>query len=320
MYRSRGFAALAVTVAVALGAVSARAADLSGLPSAPQLPQPQLPQVSVPSLPTPVPVPQLNAPSVPLSAPQAPALPALLGAPAGGFAGGAAGGGRSGGGGFGSSYGAASNAALGRGAPAGPGPGAAHASLSPAARRSRQLRRERRLGRAVEHLRGCFYALSRLQRRVLVLRGGLGDRPPMSRRAVAKRLDTTRLRVRRAEHRGLRRLRAAARSDRCTAHGGRSRTGPAVASAARPLLAALVREPGGASVFGATKADKPGQAVRSVRVSSRSGDHGRGQRSERSGLTPDPGGSSSSNAPLIVLLLSAGGALTLLLMSRRRSG
>jgi hypothetical protein len=179
------------------------------------------------------------------------------------------------------------------------------------------LRRERRLRRAVARLRGCFYALSHLQRRVLMLRGGIGDRPPMSRGAVARQLEISRVRVRRAERRGLRRLRAAAHADRCSAQSGRSRTGPAVSGAARALLAGLDPAPGGASVFGLTKVDKPRQGVRSVRVSSKGGDPKR-KRSQSSALLPF-GGGSAANAPLIVLLLAAA-ALAVLLLSRRRSG
>jgi hypothetical protein len=73
----------------------------------------------------------------------------------------------------------------------------------------------RRLRRALTRLRGCFYALNRRERRVLVLRAGLNGRHALSRRGVAKRLRISRKRVGRIERRALHRLRAAARSDGC---------------------------------------------------------------------------------------------------------
>jgi sigma-70-like protein len=89
------------------------------------------------------------------------------------------------------------------------------------ARRRRGARRGRqrseaapRFQRAVKKLQGCLYATSGLERRVLSLRAGLrGD--PLSRRVVAERLGLSVGRVRRLERRGLRRLRAADRSDGC---------------------------------------------------------------------------------------------------------
>jgi hypothetical protein len=76
-------------------------------------------------------------------------------------------------------------------------------------------RRERRLRRVVTDLGGCLRTIGRLQRRVLVLRAGVGAARPHSRRAVAGRLDTTVGRVARVERRGLRALRRSARAGRC---------------------------------------------------------------------------------------------------------
>jgi len=173
----------------------------------------------------------------------------------------------------------------------------------------------------VEQLRGCFYVLSRLQRRVLAMRAGLGERPAMSRAAVAAQLETSRVRVRRVERRGLRRLRRAERSDNCAGHGGPARTGAAVAAAARPLLVALAAEPGGPSVFGTSVGDSPPrQGVRGAHASSKSpdGDGGRrAERPERSSLSLSPGDSWSSTGPLIALLLSALGLILLFAHWRR---
>jgi hypothetical protein len=76
-------------------------------------------------------------------------------------------------------------------------------------------RRERRLRRVVADLSECLHTLGRLQRRVLMLRAGVGEVRPHSRRAVAGRLDTTIRNVVRAERRGLRALRRSARAGRC---------------------------------------------------------------------------------------------------------
>jgi hypothetical protein len=78
-------------------------------------------------------------------------------------------------------------------------------------------RRERRLRRTVRRLSGCLDALATGSRRVLVLRAGLGAHGPLSRRAVAERLDATVPQVARDERRGLRDLRGAARAGSCGA-------------------------------------------------------------------------------------------------------
>jgi hypothetical protein len=69
--------------------------------------------------------------------------------------------------------------------------------------------------RSVKRLSPCLYALPRLERRVLVLRAGLGRAAPRSRRTVARRLGTSQRRVKRAERRALRRLAKANRRDGC---------------------------------------------------------------------------------------------------------
>jgi hypothetical protein len=91
--------------------------------------------------------------------------------------------------------------------------------------RARERRRAsaRRLRAVLARLEGCFYALSRLERRVLVLRAGLNGRRAHSRSGVARRLNISRRGVRRTERRGLRRLRAAARRDGCATSARASR-------------------------------------------------------------------------------------------------
>jgi hypothetical protein len=76
-------------------------------------------------------------------------------------------------------------------------------------------RRERRLRRTVRRLSGCLDALAAGSRQVLVLRAGIGLRAPLSRRAVAERLDASLRQVARRERRGLHDLRRAARAGRC---------------------------------------------------------------------------------------------------------
>jgi hypothetical protein len=64
-------------------------------------------------------------------------------------------------------------------------------------------------------LSGCLDELSSAQRRVLVLRTGLGSADPRSRRGVARALDIRVRRVVRLERRGLRRARALDRAGAC---------------------------------------------------------------------------------------------------------
>jgi hypothetical protein len=77
--------------------------------------------------------------------------------------------------------------------------------------------RDRRLRRTVLALPACVQRLAPLERRVLVLRAGVGARAPRSRRRVARRLDLSVRRVARVERAGLRRLRALGRSNSCAA-------------------------------------------------------------------------------------------------------
>jgi len=104
------------------------------------------------------------------------------------------------------------------------GAGGAERSTRAAAERRRA---ERRLRRAVTRLDGCLDELPTIQRRVLVLRAGLGAGPPRSGPGVARALDLRVERVRWLERRGLRHVRALAHRDACGSAAG----GAAVATA-----------------------------------------------------------------------------------------
>jgi len=67
----------------------------------------------------------------------------------------------------------------------------------------------------VRNLQGCLSSVDGLDRRVLVLRTGLGGRPASSRDSVARRLGVSQRRVARAERTGLKSLRGAARGGSC---------------------------------------------------------------------------------------------------------
>jgi hypothetical protein len=108
-------------------------------------------------------------------------------------------------------------ATAGAGASGGPTAGARSATSAPGRRAARRRAareptgppaRERRLRRLVRALGDCLGALPAAQRRVLVLRAGVGPRPPRSRRAAAAVLDLPVSAVRHRERAGLARLRA----------------------------------------------------------------------------------------------------------------
>ena len=208
----RARAAIGCTVAAACLAAASTPASAGGpgLPSVPQVPNPpalpQLPSVQPPSvtLPAPPSVRQVPVPRTP-SAPAVPA-PSLPGS--------------SGGAGTGGAAPAAPGTFSGQGTagslPNSAGGGSESASTPAGAKRPAQRRREsRRLQRSVRNLQGCLSSVGGLDRRVLVLRAGLGGRPASSRQSVARRLDVSQRRVARAERSGLKSLRGAARGGSC---------------------------------------------------------------------------------------------------------
>jgi hypothetical protein len=121
------------------------------------------------------------------------------------------------------------------------------------------------LAAAVAALSGCFYALPAREQRVLALRGGLGGRQPLSRRAVARLLGLQPQSVRALEIRGVRGLQAAAASDGCAGSPGATAMASGVGLIS-PLVATLT-EPlrplsatGGGAVGGADGFSAPALA------------------------------------------------------------
>jgi hypothetical protein len=189
----------------------------------------QLPQVDVPELPVPeLPVPEVPVPDVPLPevpavpappAPQLPPAPAVPPPPPPPPAAPQAPSSSAGSPSAAPAPAASPRAAAPSSASPGSGParpaarGAAPSARSDGAVRRRPARArkpaaERRLRGTVRRLAGCLDGLRQRQRRVLVLRTGLGPRAPMSRARVGVRLDLPVARVARIERRGVRRLRA----------------------------------------------------------------------------------------------------------------
>jgi hypothetical protein len=236
--RNRPLAVAGLALVLATGASLPAAAQLPGV-DVPEVdvPDVQVPEVTVPDVPgvdvpevrvPPVQVPSVQvAPEVETPAVEAGGVQAGGSAPAPATDGdGSSGGGSTAGGGGGSAGGGSGSAASGTavtrtrstasGGSAGAAParaaaaGASRSSTSsarddaPGSRRAR----DRRLRRLVTASRSCLGMLPAAQRRVLVLRAGLGPRDPRSRRATAARLDLPLDTVRRRERAGLRELRA----------------------------------------------------------------------------------------------------------------
>ena len=246
---------LAIAAVALLGAESATAQlPLPDVPTPPPVPTVTTPTLldpvleAVPAVPRPPATPQV--PALPL--PQTPRVPGVTTVPnVGGVPnvsgvpnrrpasspGGQATGGNaparspsSGGSGSGATTtGGSAGDAPGAGRPAGPAGSGSPASV----RRTtvRRVRRERRLRATVRRLQDCFGALSALERRVLVLRAGVGAGPPRTRFRVARRLDLSMRRVTRLERRGVRTLRRLAGAGRCGA--AASRPPPALLPGAR---------------------------------------------------------------------------------------
>jgi hypothetical protein len=101
---------------------------------------------------------------------------------------------------------------------------AASARHAQARRSARARKRDRALRRAVVRLQGCLGQLPHLERRVLVLRAGVGIGHPRSRARVARITGLRRARVARLERRGLRQLRALGRAGACPVSTGAAQT------------------------------------------------------------------------------------------------
>jgi hypothetical protein len=156
-------------------------------------------------------------------------------------------------------------------------------------------RRERRLRQTVARLRGCLDSIGATQRRVLVLRAGIGAAAPHSRTAVADRLDTTVRAVRRAERRGLRSLRAACAGDDAAAPAAAA---PAAGARTVAFDLGADRDPRGGGTSGTVtgRADEPGQG--GVMEEFRSGPGG----APGATLTPPSPGGGDGGPPLLPLI------------------
>jgi hypothetical protein len=181
------------------------------LPSAPALPNlPALP--SLPALPNLPAVPQLPGGT---NAPTLPNVTGLSAVP--GRSPSAATGGSKPAAGAVSGRPSSSPSAAGTGSSAAAGGTGARSGAGGTRRAVARVRRERRLRTTIRRLQDCLGGLSRLERRVLVLRAGIGAGPARSRARVARRLDVSVRRVARTERRGLRTLHGLARAGRCGA-------------------------------------------------------------------------------------------------------
>jgi len=227
-----------VLLVAGMGALLMPAATSAQLPPLPPVPTvvplPKPPPVPVPTVvplpkPPPVPVPTVvPVPTTPPSVP-VPSVPGVTG-PSGGGGGSSGGGSGSssspssgGGGGSTSSPGGSGSAATpsassgGAGARGGSSSRGRGARARTAARTPAQRHRaEVRLRRLVTRLSACLNDLNGVQRRVLVLRTGLGSARPHSRRGVARLLDLRVQRVARIERRGVREARHLSRAGACS--------------------------------------------------------------------------------------------------------
>lgn len=95
-------------------------------------------------------------------------------------------------------------------------------------------RADRRLRSVVKRLSGCLGRVGHTERRVLVLRAGVGDARALSRAAVARRLEIPSGRVARAERHGIRRLRALSQRHGCASGARKAPLPSAQAVVARP--------------------------------------------------------------------------------------
>jgi hypothetical protein len=259
---------------------------------APPLPAPELPSVTTPSAPaassTPAPTPSSAPSSGPSSAPAAP------------------------------SRGSAPEQSRSSAAPGG---SAALPYRRSAARRSSGATRgrratepsfERRLRRTVRRLASCLDELPSRQRRVLVLRAGVGPRDPISRRRVARRLDLPVRRVARIERRGMRRLLSLGR---CGAAPNTSEPGAATAAASGPPAHPLATRAVAGGDGPAASAAEPGSGVEGTFDTSK-------DDSRPPTFVPPLGQDEAADLSLVLVLLGAallGYALQRELRSGRRT-
>jgi hypothetical protein len=218
-------------------------------------------------------------------------------------------------------------AAAGRGTSAG-ARSRSGGSARPATRAERIRRREQRLRETVTRRQACLGDLTRPERRVLVLRAGVGAGPPLSRTRVARRLDFSRARVARLERAGLRRLRGT-----CTGTAPSAGASEPVAGRPGDLVAAVdTSGEGGAGSAGSGGSTGSAGAQRgsagggsagggSAGGDSAGGDSSGGSRGGVEGVSathaPSSGGGIDLAIPLILVALAlAAWALTRVLRGR----
>ncbi|HET9739266.1 MAG TPA: hypothetical protein VFP78_14215 [Solirubrobacteraceae bacterium] len=195
----------------------------------------------------------------------------------------------------------------------------------------------RRVRRAVLRFSSCLDDISSLQRRVLLLRAGLGAGPARSRRSVARKLDIRPRRVMRLERRGLRRVRALVRGGVCGAGDG----GTGVPSGGAAAGAGGARGGGGSAILasadGASGSAGAGDTSAGSGSTTGSGSDGgesggvRGESDSRppelfstggagSGSSAVPGGTPIAIALALVLLAALAGFAAPQVGRRVRSG
>ncbi len=166
------------------------------------------------------------------------------------------------------------------------------------------------LARVVASLRGCLGQLPPEERRVLLLRAGLGPRPGLSSSQVARRLGLGVAQTRRIERRALRRLGALDGAGRCGG-GGTVRSGA--------LLASALFDRSNGSLSGAADGaalDRPRNGIEGV-----SGSGGGHDGSSALGAElPSPLGHGSDWTLLILLMVAAPAGLLVRRELRRQRG
>ncbi len=318
-------ATCACAVAVAHGQVSVPKVQTPSVNTPPlqNLPQvPTTPSVPVPSVPK---VPSVQVPSAPKvpsvklpNTGSTPKLPSVQ-APSTGINGSA------GGGSAGAGSAPANPATSAAGASGGSGsPSAARAAAArraghrPLTPRQRSARHERRLRTAARELEGCLSALSGFERDVIVLRGGLHGRQPLSRSKTAARLDVGSSRVRSAERSGLAGLRRADAEQGCGLRSGAGRDAAArrLADGSVPSLSPLAVAGSSPELVSTGKLAHDHGKVLGEHASS-----GAKPEPRRAGVVPTSGGDGSpiSAAALAALLagLLVAGVVALLVWRRR---
>ncbi len=177
-------------------------------------------------------------------------------------------------------------------------------------------------------LSGCLDALTTVERRVLVLRTGLGKAHPHSRRGVARLLDLRVRRVVKIERRGLREARSLARAGACSTGTGASGSTAAGVSALASSGSGSGSGGGGADgglVPEPSKSGGAGGGSTSSSDSSTGSGEVRGESETRlppplgSGGGAEPGGVSLAIGIFLIVLALVAGFATPHLRGRLRS-